>query len=251
MAKLEGARKSADPLPALRQPCANPLPTLRQPFLPTLCQPFLPTPLQPPLSVDPRHPSRNRAPNVHQQTCTSRWAENSKEWKFFSAGRHAPTLHVFNVGPKWVFSFAKTVRATFSTMSKMTPFSRKRCHFCFFFFCNFRWNPYFNSVSCFALFWFQKILGPKQIVCTKMRVFFSLPDTNRNTGLTVSWQTKSARARVCVCVCDTVCVCVLSRDVFTKTQDKGGSGYMPNPPKISNPTTSDSELLWFVNHCDF
>ena len=51
-----------------------------------------------------------RAPNVHQQTCTSRWAENSKEWKFFSAARHAPTLHVFNVGPNWVFSFAKTVR---------------------------------------------------------------------------------------------------------------------------------------------
>ena len=51
-----------------------------------------------------------RAPKVHQQTCTSRWAENSKEWEFFSAARHAPTLHVFSVGPKWVFSFAKTVR---------------------------------------------------------------------------------------------------------------------------------------------
>ena len=54
-------------------------------------------------------PYIQRAPNVHQQTCTSRWAENSKEWKFFSAARHAPTLHVFNVGPKWVFSFAKMV----------------------------------------------------------------------------------------------------------------------------------------------
>ena len=59
-----------------------------------------------------------RAPNVHQQTCTSRWAENSKEWKFFSAARHAPTLRVFNVGPKWVFSFTKR--------------SAEKLHFCTF-----------------------------------------------------------------------------------------------------------------------
>ena len=33
-----------------------------------------------------------RAPNVHQRTCTSRWAENSKEWKFFL--RRPPCTYV-------------------------------------------------------------------------------------------------------------------------------------------------------------
>ena len=70
-----------------------------------------------------------RAPNVHQQTCTSRWAENSKEWKFFSAACHAPILHVFNVGPKWVFSFAKTVReknCIFAISLEIAAFQRAR-----------------------------------------------------------------------------------------------------------------------------
>ena len=43
---------------------------------------------------------------------------------------------------------------------------------------NIRWNHYFYSFSCFTLFWSKKKFWPKQIVCTKMRVFFSLPDTN-------------------------------------------------------------------------
>ena len=37
---------------------------------------------------------------------------------------------------------------------------------------NFRWNPYFYSVFWFTLFWSKKN-WPKQIVCTKMRVFCS------------------------------------------------------------------------------
>ena len=67
-------------------------------------------------------------------------------------------------------SFSKTqlVKPTFSTMSKNTFFPKKVS---FLFFCNFRWNPYFYSVSCFALFWSKKKFWPKQIVATKMRVF--------------------------------------------------------------------------------
>ena len=45
--KLEGARKSANPLPTLCQPCANPSPTIRQPFanpLPTFSANPSPTP---------------------------------------------------------------------------------------------------------------------------------------------------------------------------------------------------------------
>ena len=74
-------------------------------------------------------------------------------------------------------SFSKTqlVKPTFSTMSKNTFFKKKVS---FLLFDNLRWNPYFYSVFCFALFWSKKKFWPKQIVCTKMRVFFSLPDTN-------------------------------------------------------------------------
>ena len=67
-------------------------------------------------------------------------------------------------------SFSKTqlVKPTFSTMSKNTFFKKKVS---FLLFDNFRWNPYFYSVFCFALFWSKKKFWPKQIVCTKMRVF--------------------------------------------------------------------------------
>ena len=37
---------------------------------------------------------------------------------------------------------------------------------------NFHWNQHFYSVSWFTLFGAQKTFGPKQIVCTKMRVLF-------------------------------------------------------------------------------
>ena len=47
----------------------------------------------------------------------------------------------------------------------------------FLLFCNFRWNPYFYSVSCFALFWSKKILAKTDSVHENAR-FFSLPDTN-------------------------------------------------------------------------
>ena len=67
-------------------------------------------------------------------------------------------------------SFSKTqlVKPTFSTMSKNTFFKKKVS---FLLFDNFRWNPYFYSVFCFALFLSKKKFWPKQIVCTKMRVF--------------------------------------------------------------------------------
>ena len=67
-------------------------------------------------------------------------------------------------------SFSKTqlVKPTFSTMSKNTFFQKKVS---FLLFCNFHWNPYFYNVSCFALFWSKKTFWPKQIVCTKVRVF--------------------------------------------------------------------------------
>ena len=74
-------------------------------------------------------------------------------------------------------SFSKTqlVKPTFSTMSKNTFFQKKVS---FLLFDNFRWNHYFYSFSWFTLFWSKKNFWPKQIVCTKMRVFISLPDTN-------------------------------------------------------------------------
>ena len=55
-------------------------------------------------------------------------------------------------------SFSKTqlVKPTFSTMSKNTLFQKKVS---FLLFCNFRWNPYLYSVSCFALFWSKKNFG--------------------------------------------------------------------------------------------
>ena len=72
-------------------------------------------------------------------------------------------------------SFSKTqlVKPTFSTMSKNTFFQKKVS----FFFCNFRWNPYFYSVSCFTLFWSKKLLAKTDSVHENAR-FFSLPDTN-------------------------------------------------------------------------
>ena len=68
-------------------------------------------------------------------------------------------------------SFSKTqlVKPTFSPMSKKTPFSKKKVSFLVL--GNFRWNHYFYSFSWFTLFWAKKIFWPKQIVCTKMRVF--------------------------------------------------------------------------------
>ena len=74
-------------------------------------------------------------------------------------------------------SFSKTqlVKPTFSTMSKNTFFKEKVS---FWVLGNIRWNPYFYSVFCFPLFWSKKKFWPKQIVATKMRVFFYLPDTN-------------------------------------------------------------------------
>ena len=75
-------------------------------------------------------------------------------------------------------SFSKTqlVKPTFSTLSK-TPFSKKRCHFCFFcLFANSAETPFY-SVSCFALFWSKKNLAKTDSVHENAR-FFSLPDTN-------------------------------------------------------------------------
>ena len=73
---------------------------------------------------------------------------------------------VFSV--KHSFSKTQLVKPTFSPMSKKTPFSKKRCHFWF-------WAIsaettifiVFPGLHCFG----QKRIWPKQIVCTKMRVF--------------------------------------------------------------------------------
>ena len=66
--------------------------------------------------------------------------------------------------------FKNTVSKThFFTHVKKQLFPKKRCHF--WFLANIRWNPYFYSFSCFTLFWSKKKFWPKQIVCTKMRVF--------------------------------------------------------------------------------
>ena len=74
-------------------------------------------------------------------------------------------------------SFSKTqlVKPTFSLMSKSTFFKKKWCHFWF-------WAIsaettifiVFPGLHCFGL----KKFWPKRIACTKMHVFFSLPDTN-------------------------------------------------------------------------
>ena len=76
---------------------------------------------------------------------------------------------------KHTFSKTQLVKPTFSPMSKNSFFQKKVS---FLVLANFRWNHYFYSFSCFTLFWSKKKFWPKQIVCTKMRVFFSLPDTN-------------------------------------------------------------------------
>ena len=67
-------------------------------------------------------------------------------------------------------SFSKTqlVKPTFSPMSKKTPFFPKKVSFLVL--GDFRWNHYFivfPGLHCLG----QKIFCPKQIVCTKMRVF--------------------------------------------------------------------------------
>ena len=71
-------------------------------------------------------------------------------------------------------SFSKTqlVKPTFSPMSKNTFFKEKVS---FLVLGNFRWNHYFYSFSWFTLFWSKKNFWPKQIVCTKMRVFSPFP----------------------------------------------------------------------------
>ena len=61
-------------------------------------------------------------------------------------------------------------------MSK-TPFSKKRCHFWFWFLAISAESTIFIAFPG-PLFWSKKHFWPKQIVCTKMRAFFSLPDTN-------------------------------------------------------------------------
>ena len=72
--------------------------------------------------------------------------------------------------------FKNTVSKThFFTHVKKQLFPKKVS---FLVLANIRWNHYFYSFSCFTLFWSKKKFWPKQIVCTKMRVFFSLPDTN-------------------------------------------------------------------------
>ena len=76
---------------------------------------------------------------------------------------------------KHTFSKTQLVKPTFSPMSKNSFFQKKVS---FLVLANIRWNHYFYSFSCFTLFWSKKKFWPKQIVCTKMRVFFSLPDTN-------------------------------------------------------------------------
>ena len=66
-------------------------------------------------------------------------------------------------------AFQNTVSKThFSNHVKKHLFQKKVS---FLLFCNFRWNPYFYSVSCFTLFWSHKKIWPNQIVATKMRVF--------------------------------------------------------------------------------
>ena len=91
-------------------------------------------------------------------------SKNKPQKHHFCHVQKQPTIfHKFSF-----FSETQLLKPTFSTMSKNTFFPKKVSFL--FFFCNFRWNPYFYSVSCFALFWSKKI-WPKQIVCTKMRVF--------------------------------------------------------------------------------
>ena len=94
-------------------------------------------------------------------------------WKAVFCWKHYKN----SVFRKHSFSKTQLVKPTFSTMSKKHLFPKKGVIFVFFFFCNFRWNPYFYSVSCFALFWSKKILAKTDSVHENAR-FFSLPDTN-------------------------------------------------------------------------
>ena len=89
-------------------------------------------------------------------------------WKAVFCWKHYKN----SVFRKHSFSKTQLVKPTFSPMSKNT-FSKKKVSFLVL--GNFRWNHYVYSFSWFTLFWSQKNFWPKQIVCTKMRVFFSLP----------------------------------------------------------------------------
>ena len=92
-------------------------------------------------------------------------------WKAVFCWKHYKN----SVFRKHTFSKTQLVKPTFSPMSKNSFFQKKVS---FLVLANIRWNHYFYSFSCFTLFWSKKKFWPKQIVCTKMRVFFSLPDTN-------------------------------------------------------------------------
>ena len=72
-------------------------------------------------------------------------------WKTVFCWKHYKN----SVFRKHSFSKTQLVKPTFSTMSKNTLFQKKVS----FFFCNFRWNPYFYSVSCFATVLVQKNFG--------------------------------------------------------------------------------------------
>ena len=100
-----------------------------------------------------------------------------------------PTIfHKFSVFSTYSFCFEKlcfaenTIKKAFrkiqlfkNTVSKTHFFTHVKNTFfkekvSFLVLGNFRWNHYFYSFSRFTLFWSKKI-WPKQIVCTKMRVF--------------------------------------------------------------------------------
>ena len=85
-------------------------------------------------------------------------------WKAVFCWKHYKN----SVSGKHSFSKTQLVKPTFSPMSKNTFFKKKVS---FLLLGNFRWKHYFYSFSCFTLFWAQKNFWPKQIVCTKMRVF--------------------------------------------------------------------------------
>ena len=84
-------------------------------------------------------------------------------WKAVFCWKHYKN----SVFRKHSFSKTQLVKPTFSTMSKNT-FFQKRCHFCFFAIS--AETPIFivfSALHCFG----PKKIWPKQIVCTKMRVF--------------------------------------------------------------------------------
>ena len=75
-----------------------------------------------------------RANNVHQQTCTSRWAYSSKEWRVFSTG-HKCVYHLWKWSAEklhfWVFPGNCCISETAEKLQKLFGSALSRLIICY------------------------------------------------------------------------------------------------------------------------